>query len=43
MFQHDLEKVQEIFSLKKGDNLVLTGGVINGSTGNTTLLKVEQI
>lgn len=43
MFQHDLEKVQKIFSLKKGDNLVLTGGVINGSTGNTNLLKVEQI
>lgn len=43
MFQHDLAKVREIFSLEKGDNLVLTGGAINGSTGNTNILKVEQI
>nr|WP_291806565.1 pyruvate kinase alpha/beta domain-containing protein [Blautia sp.] len=43
MFQHDLSKVQEVFPLKTGDNLVLTGGVVNGSTGNTNLLKVEQI
>ena len=32
-----------IFSLKKGDNVVLTGGPIVGASGNTNTIKVEQI
>ena len=31
------------FSLKKGDNLVLTGGQINGEPGNTNTIKVETV
>ena len=31
------------FSLSKGDRIVITGGVTNGSSGNTNLIKVETI
>ena len=31
------------FSLNKGDRIVITGGVTNGSSGNTNLIKVETI
>ena len=31
------------FSLTKGDKIVITGGVTNGSSGNTNLIKVETI
>ena len=31
------------FSLAKGDRIVITGGVTNGSSGNTNIIKVEQI
>lgn len=30
-------------SLTKGDRIVITGGVTNGSTGNTNLIKVETV
>ena len=29
--------------LEKGDRIVITGGVTNGSSGNTNIIKVEQI
>lgn len=31
------------FDLAKGDRLILTGGMINGTSGNTNLLKVETV
>ena len=31
------------FALEKGDLIVLTGGVINGKSGNTNTIKVEEI
>ena len=31
------------FSLSKGERIVITGGVTNGSSGNTNIIKVEQI
>ena len=31
-----------IFGLQKGENIVLTGGPINGHSGNTNTIKVEQ-
>ncbi len=34
---------QEILNLNKGDCLVMTGGVTNGKSGNTNLIKVETI
>ena len=43
MFWQDLHLAQEVFGLKKGDNVVLTGGQINGSQGNTNTIKVERI
>lgn len=43
MFYHGMNKAKEIFRLQKGDNVVLTGGQINGKTGNTNMLKIEQV
>ena len=34
---------KETFSLKKEDKIVITGGVTNGKSGNTSLIKVETI
>lgn len=31
------------FSLKKGDRIVITGGITNGVSGNTNLIKVDTI
>ena len=31
------------FSLKKGDKIVITGGMTNGQSGNTNMIKVEEI
>ena len=31
------------FNLKKGDRIVITGGITNGDTGNTNLIKVDKI
>ena len=43
MFWQDLNIARELFSLSKGDNVVLTGGQINGDPGNTNTIKVECI
>lgn len=43
MFSNDLVKAREVFSLKPGDNVVLTGGLMDGNTGNTNMIQVEQI
>ena len=43
MFTNDLKKAKEVFHLTEGDNVVLTGGVIDGNTGNTNMIKVERI
>ena len=43
MFTNDLKKAKEVFHLAEGDNVVLTGGVIDGNTGNTNMIKVERI
>ena len=34
---------QQTFGLERGDRLVLTGGITNGTSGNTDLLKIETI
>lgn len=33
----------EVFSLAKGDKIVVTGGDITGKSGNTNLIKVEEL
>ncbi len=43
MFDHALYVAKNTFSLKEGDNVVLTGGQITGETGNTNVIKVESI
>ena len=43
MFYRGKEEAKKVFELNKGDNIVLTGGLINGQTGNTNLIKVERI
>lgn len=37
------QKAKSLFSLKPGDNIVMTGGLINGTVGNTNTIKVEVI
>ena len=43
MFWQDLKIARDILKLEKGDNVVLTGGQINGEPGNTNMIKVECI
>lgn len=43
MFSINIEKAKEVFSLKEGDNVVVTGGILDGNTGNTNMIKVERI
>jgi len=33
----------KIFGLEKGDHMIITGGMTNGTSGNTNLLKVETV
>ena len=33
----------EVKNLKKGDNVVITGGMINGTSGNTNLIKIATV
>ena len=43
MFHFARNSAKEILNLSHGDNVVLTGGPINGRRGNTNTIKVEQI
>ncbi len=43
MFYNAMIRAKEVFDLKKGDHVVLTGGLMNGQTGNTNLIKVEHV
>lgn len=43
VFYQALNLVKRRLSLKKGDNVVLTGGMINGGSGNTNIIKVETV
>lgn len=43
VFYQSLNRAKEILQLKSGDNVVLTGGQINGQSGNTNTIKVEVI
>ena len=43
MFYYGLHCAEKTFGLNSGDNVVLTGGPINGQTGNTNIIKVEQV
>ena len=43
MFHYARNSARDILKLSSGDNVVLTGGPINGKSGNTNTIKVEQI
>lgn len=43
MFYYALANAKKHLQLNKGDCVVLTGGPLNGQTGNTNTIKVEQL
>ena len=43
LYYHALVEAKKLLSLKKGDNVVLTGGRINGTPGNTNTIKLETV
>ena len=43
MFYHATKRVQQMLELENGDMVVLTGGPIDGTVGNTNTIKVETI
>ena len=43
MFYRAKQRAEEVFDLKKGEKLVLTGGKINGKTGNTNTIRIETV
>jgi len=43
LFYKALEVAKRVKKLVKGDNVVLTGGQINGKPGNTNIIKLETV
>ncbi len=43
VFYQAMNQAKRIFDLQKGDNVVMTGGQINGEPGNTNTIKVERV
>ncbi|MBR6632895.1 MAG: pyruvate kinase [Clostridia bacterium] len=43
VFYEALKMAKKVFSLQKGDNVVMTGGQINGQPGNTNMIRVDAI
>ena len=43
LFYRAVDEAKRVKGLKKGDNVVLTGGQINGKPGNTNMIKLETV
>ena len=43
MYYHGFNVAKDILGLEAGDNVVMTGGLINGTAGNTNTIKVETV
>ena len=43
MFYYAKKAAAEVLNLQPGDNILLTGGAINGHSGNTDTIKIETI
>ena len=43
LFYHALAAAKNNLPLSKGDSVVMTGGITNGNSGNTNLIKIETI
>ncbi len=43
LFYTALQLSKQQFGLQKGDRIVITGGITNGTSGNTNVIKVESV
>ena len=43
LFYHAQRVAQQTLQLREGDKVVMTGGITDGTSGNTNLIKVETI
>jgi pyruvate kinase len=43
LFYRALGEAKRVKALAKGDNVVLTGGQINGRPGNTNMIRLETV
>ncbi len=43
MFYFATKKTKDVLNLSTGDNIILTGGPINGQHGNTNTIKIETV
>ncbi len=43
MYEDALNIATKVMKLESGDNVVLTGGLVNGLSGNTNTIKVESV
>ncbi len=43
MFYQSLKQAKKVYNLQSGDNVVLTGGQMNGAPGNTNTIKLETV
>lgn len=43
LFYTALQRAKKTFELREGDRIVITGGITNGKSGNTNVIKVETI
>ena len=43
LFYSAMQITKKAMGLKKGERIVITGGITNGQSGNTNLIKVEEI
>lgn len=43
MFYNAKNVATSVFGLERGDHIIVTGGMTNGTSGNTNILKVERI
>lgn len=43
LFYHATETAKKVFGLNDGDHIIITGGYVNGISGNTSLIKIETV
>jgi pyruvate kinase len=43
LFYHATETAKKVFGLKPDNHIIITGGYVNGVSGNTSLIKIETI
>lgn len=43
LFYHALKIAKDVFNLNNGDTIVMTGGNVNGISGDTNIIKIETV